>query len=138
MQYEIFCSTQWLENKLRRLEFEKKKKTEVIKEVSGLRKKISDLKVNISTITKGIPIMAIEVYYIGTNNCFVNIHLYWKVSDPRTDQISSRTIEDEEKTLSDVVTQMPQPSMEKMLNLQADQISDASAILGVVKIKHNY
>ena len=138
MQYEIFCSNQWLENKLRRLEFEKKKKTEVIKEVSGLRKKISDLKVNISTITKGIPIMAIEVYYIGTNNCFVNIHLYWKVSDPRTDQISSRTIEDEGKTLSDVVTQMPQPSMEKMLNLQADQISDASAILGVVKIKHNY
>ena len=67
MQYEIFCSTQWLENKLRRLEFEKKKKTEVIKEVSGLRKKISDLKVNISTITKGIPIMAIEVYDIGTN-----------------------------------------------------------------------
>ena len=64
MQYEIFCSTQWLENKLRRLEFEKKKKTEVIKEVSGLRKKISDLKVNISTITKGIPIMAIEVYDI--------------------------------------------------------------------------
>ena len=138
MQYEIFCSTQWLENKLMGLEFEKKKKTEVIKEVSGLRKNISDLKVNISTITKGMPIMAIEDDYIGTNNCFVNIHLFWKVSDPRTDQISSRTIEDEEKTLSDVVTQMPQPSMEKMLNLQADQISDASAILGVVKIKHNY
>ena len=68
MQYEIFCSTQWLENKLRSLEYEKKKKMEVIKEVSGLRKQISDLKVNISTITKGIPIMAIEVYYIRTNS----------------------------------------------------------------------
>lgn len=68
MQYEIFCSTQWLENKLRSLEFEKKKKMEVIKEVSGLRKQISDLKVNISTITKGVPIMAIEVYYIRTNS----------------------------------------------------------------------
>ena len=68
MQYEIFCSTQWLENKLRSLEFEKKKKMEVIKEVSGLRKQISDLKVNISTITKGVPIMAIEVYYISTNS----------------------------------------------------------------------
>ena len=68
MQYEIFCSTQWLENKLRSLEYEKKKKMEVIKEVSGLRKQISDLKVNISTITKGVPIMAIEVYYIRTNS----------------------------------------------------------------------
>ena len=102
MQYEIFCSTQWLENKWRRLEFEKKKKTEVIKEVSGLRKKISDLKVNISTITKGIPIMAIEVYYIGTNNCYSNAPTKYGE------------------------------------NVEADQISDASAILGVVKIKHNY
>ena len=61
MQYDIFCQNQWFESKLGRLKYEMKRKEQLLKEVSSLRKKISGLKINISTITKGIPITAIEV-----------------------------------------------------------------------------
>ena len=52
------------------------------------------------------------------------------------DRINQET--DNEKTMEELVVLMPQPSMEKMAELQVDQISDASSILGVVRIKHNY
>ena len=80
MQYEIFVSTQWLDLKLRKLKFEEKvcfamtvslrlenlilqiqKKLGIFSEVKELRSKISDLKVKISTTTKGIPVNLIEV-----------------------------------------------------------------------------
>ena len=61
MQYDIFCQNQWFETKLGRLKYEMKRKEQILKEVLSLRKKISTLKINISTITKGVPITAIEV-----------------------------------------------------------------------------
>ena len=59
-----------------------------------------------------------------------------QVREERQEQNGSQV--DKEKTIQEVVEIMPQPSMVKMVELQADQISDASSILGVVRIKHNY
>lgn len=41
------------------------------------------------------------------------------------------------KTLKDIVEMLPQPAMDKM-EVTEEQISDASKVLGVVRIKHNY
>merc|ERR1712110_102911 len=61
IQYEIFQLSQWLAYKSNRMEHEKKRRVKILKEVRALRKTISNLKVNISTTTKGLPFTVIEV-----------------------------------------------------------------------------
>ena len=92
------------------------------------------MKVKISTITKGIPITLIEVLNKALN---LNLQNDCKVRDQRNGHPQSGE-ETSVKTMKEVVVLMPQPAMDKVIQPEVEQISDASSILGVVKIKHNY
>merc|ERR1712150_182970 len=117
IQYEIFQLSQWLAYKSKRMEHEKKRRVKILKEVRALRKTISNLKVNISTTTKGLPFTVIEVRE--------------EKNEPAVPAVP---------TLKDVVEQYnaeTQQELENVVELQVEQLSDASKVLGVVKIKHS-
>ncbi|XP_023337885.1 uncharacterized protein LOC111708668 isoform X2 [Eurytemora carolleeae] len=61
IQYDIFAISQRLRHTSLRCEHEEKRREMVEREVRLLRDKISDLKIQISTITKGIPMSKIEL-----------------------------------------------------------------------------